>query len=163
MSTVNPGSNYRLLNAGETIQQDDEYLSGGEWHRYTILIGEKFKGCDTARRRVLADWRPLQKGEIIMPGDEFQDHLTGVWHEYRYTIGDIFVGGAFPARRRTNVIDAIPKPPPGVTPKWLHDMQRREALLSAIMRHQHAGKPIPSEWSDEYFSLLPVHAITKVK
>lgn len=45
----------------------------------------------------------------------------------------------------TNII----KPPIGLTPRWIRDMERFEEIISAMERYSEAGVPIPIEWIEE--------------
>ena len=45
------------------------------------------------------------------------------------------------------------KPPLGVKPRHIHDVERIDDLVSAIARYISAGYAIPSEWVDELTEL----------
>ena len=45
----------------------------------------------------------------------------------------------------TNIV----KPPLGLTPRWIHEMERFEEIISAMKRYSEAGIPIPIEWIEE--------------
>lgn len=53
------------------------------------------------------------------------------------------------------------KPPLGVTPKNIWDMQRIENLKGAIDRYCNANREIPIEWIEEYNSLVNKKHTTK--
>ena len=44
----------------------------------------------------------------------------------------------------------IDKPPLGLIPKEIHNMQRRADIIAAIVRYANAGKAIPIGWIEEY-------------
>lgn len=44
---------------------------------------------------------------------------------------------------------SMKKPPIGLMPRWVHDMQRAVDLVNAIDRYANAGMSIPKEWIDE--------------
>ena len=43
----------------------------------------------------------------------------------------------------------IIKPPLGLTPRWIRDVERFEEIISAMKRYSQAGMPIPIEWIEE--------------
>jgi len=45
------------------------------------------------------------------------------------------------------------KPPIGIIPKWLHNEQRQQQLMAAIIRYADAGRTIPVEWVTEFNEL----------
>jgi hypothetical protein len=47
-----------------------------------------------------------------------------------------------------------PKPPLGLTPRWLLDLQRTKEILAAMDRYVEAGQFIPEEWTDELNELI---------
>lgn len=47
-----------------------------------------------------------------------------------------------------------PKPPLGVTPKYVWDLMRLRDLQGAIARRYEAEMPIPIEWVEEYNELV---------
>ena len=46
------------------------------------------------------------------------------------------------------------KPPLGLKPKWVHDMQRKIEILEAMERYCDAEVPIPKEWLRELIELI---------
>lgn len=46
------------------------------------------------------------------------------------------------------------KPPLGVVPRWLHEEQRADALMGAMVRYYKAGIEYPVEWHHEYNELI---------
>lgn len=46
------------------------------------------------------------------------------------------------------------KPPLGLMPKDIHDMQRRADIIAAVVRYANAGMKIPMEWIEEYNALV---------
>lgn len=48
----------------------------------------------------------------------------------------------------------IPKPPIGITPRFVHDLQRRVEISEAIERYLFVGQRIPPEWIEEYNELV---------
>lgn len=46
------------------------------------------------------------------------------------------------------------KPPLGITPKYIHDLQRLRELQGAIARYYDVDMPIPIEWIEEYNQLI---------
>ena len=47
----------------------------------------------------------------------------------------------------------LAKPPIGLIPKWVHDMDRLEEVRAAINRYFIAELEIPVEWVEEYNNL----------
>lgn len=43
-------------------------------------------------------------------------------------------------------IESGPKPPPGLTPRKIHDEARVSDIMAAIDRYTAAGKTVPAEW-----------------
>lgn len=41
------------------------------------------------------------------------------------------------------------KPPLGLTPRWIREMERFEEIISAMKRYSEAELPIPIEWIEE--------------
>jgi len=46
------------------------------------------------------------------------------------------------------------KPPLGLMPKYIWDLQRKQDIEAAIERYRAADEPIPWEWTMEYTDLL---------
>ena len=46
------------------------------------------------------------------------------------------------------------KPPLGLTPRWVLDIQRTREILAAMDRYVEAGRFIPEEWTDELNELI---------
>ncbi len=49
---------------------------------------------------------------------------------------------------------ALTKPPLGITPKKIHDLNRGKELIAALSRYSLSGKTAPSEWFDELSDIL---------
>ena len=45
----------------------------------------------------------------------------------------------------TNIV----KPPLGLTPRWVHEMERFEEIIAAMKRYSEAGLSVPIEWIEE--------------
>ena len=45
----------------------------------------------------------------------------------------------------TNMI----RPPLGLTPRWVHEMERFEEIIAAMKRYSEAGLSVPIEWIEE--------------
>ena len=45
------------------------------------------------------------------------------------------------------------KPPLGLMPKCIWDLQRKQDIEAAVKRYKDADKPIPWEWVQEYAEL----------
>lgn len=50
--------------------------------------------------------------------------------------------------------EALPKPPLGLMPKYLHDEKRLEDIRNAMGRFTDAGKVVPQEWIEEEKELI---------
>ena len=48
-----------------------------------------------------------------------------------------------------NNSEEIKKPPLGLKPRWIHEQQRRQEIISAMERYSNADVPIPMEWIEE--------------
>jgi len=46
------------------------------------------------------------------------------------------------------------KPPIGLKPKWIHDLNRMAEVLESIARYARDQKPIPEEWLEEAHELM---------
>lgn len=58
MNTDTKAQQYRLLNVGEIIQEDDEFFSSEGWRICRMLIGEKIDLPETIIRRPVTDHTP---------------------------------------------------------------------------------------------------------
>lgn len=71
---IDSGVGYRLLCEGEVIRAEDEYSSGYSWGK-TGDYNQKVRDGDVPRRRAVRwqseGWRYLDKGEVIVSGDEY--------------------------------------------------------------------------------------------
>jgi hypothetical protein len=54
-------------------------------------------------------------------------------------------------------VNAEPKPPLGIIPKKIWDLQRLNDLNEAINRYTAFGKEIPIEWVGEYNNLVKLY------
>ena len=52
-------------------------------------------------------------------------------------------------QQKGTIMTGIIKPPLGLTPRWIRDMERFEEIISAMKRYSEAGMPIPIEWIEE--------------
>lgn len=53
------------------------------------------------------------------------------------------------------------KPPIGIAPKYIRDLQRHQEVADAILRYVAADEPIPAEWVDEFNDYIkPKGAVT---
>ena len=52
-------------------------------------------------------------------------------------------------QQKGTIMTNIIKPPLGLTPRWIRDMERFEEIISAMKRYSQAGMPIPIEWIEE--------------
>lgn len=46
------------------------------------------------------------------------------------------------------------KPPLGITPKYVKNLERRQEILDAVSRYVEANMQIPIEWVEEYNELI---------
>ena len=46
------------------------------------------------------------------------------------------------------------KPPIGIKPRYIHDEERKQEIMDAMVRYSNAFKPIPVEWLDELRDLI---------
>ena len=46
------------------------------------------------------------------------------------------------------------KPPIGIKPRYIHDEERKQEIMDAMVRYSNAFKPIPVEWLDELKDLI---------
>ena len=51
-------------------------------------------------------------------------------------------------------IKAVPKPPLGLKPKFIHDKIRIKEILDAMERYSYQRFPIPIEWIEELRELI---------
>lgn len=49
---------------------------------------------------------------------------------------------------------AVPKPPLGLKPKYIHDKARVKEILDAMERYSYQRFPIPIEWIEELRELI---------
>lgn len=49
---------------------------------------------------------------------------------------------------------AVPKPPLGLKPKYIHDKARVKEILDAIERYSYQRFPVPIEWIEELRELI---------
>lgn len=80
----NPGK-YRMLEIGDIIQSDDEYLFPEGWQLIpSIMVGDEFNAdCDAQSvRRPIAElrYRPFKEGDVIEEGDQFL--YKGEWDSF---------------------------------------------------------------------------------
>jgi hypothetical protein len=98
----NPGK-YRLLEVGDTIQSDDEYLFPGGWQLVpSIMVGDEFNGtCDAKSiRRPITEpqYRPFVEGDVIERGDQLRLD--------RYNDFSDIKTGPFPRKIDQSIIDS---------------------------------------------------------
>jgi hypothetical protein len=87
----NPGK-YRYLEALEPIEDGDEELLNGKWKKtgdVGLLLGPNAAKEQLYRRKILAEqqYRILEAGEIIMPGDQMRDKEVVQWFNCDATVG----------------------------------------------------------------------------
>lgn len=46
------------------------------------------------------------------------------------------------------------RPPIGIKPRYIHDEERKQEIMDAMVRYSNAFKPIPVEWLDELRDLI---------
>lgn len=49
---------------------------------------------------------------------------------------------------------AVPKPPLGLKPKYIHDKARVKEILDAMERYSYQRFPVPIEWIEELRELI---------
>ena len=49
---------------------------------------------------------------------------------------------------------AVPKPPLGLKPKYIHDKARVKEILDAMERYSYQRFPVPIEWVEELRELI---------
>jgi hypothetical protein len=108
-SGTDPGEGYRLLDAGEVIEEGDEYISEYPsarpmtWRPYRRLVGHRNTLGSLSSRRKLPNvtYRSLRVGEVIEEGDEYLS-FSGRWTPCDLTVGKNWSGWERPTRRRTS-------------------------------------------------------------
>lgn len=125
-STLDPGTGYRLLEAGEIIQKGDEFLSHiGQWKRVASL-GREWSPMAFRPYRRKIEVENLVEGhdETLIFDPDDADSVTSVAeYESRST-----------------------KPPLGLCPEYIWATSRATDILAAMTRYVAAGQKIPPAW-----------------